>query len=82
LWNRKSNNIDDLTKLHALLVRQHTMRIIVFIVHALKNKVSFNALLELVGRLRNDRFSIVIFWDIVMSAIKKRLGYRMNVCDT
>ena len=71
-WTRTSSNEEDIALLRRLLIRQHTSRVIVSVLAALKSPFSLRELYESLLGVRDDMFSIFDALGLIFFGIKKK----------
>lgn len=70
-WSRESNNINDIEKLHKLLIRQHTLRNLRVILSALRKPYLIVRLFLAINKVQEKNFSFLVAFNLSLSFIKK-----------
>lgn len=77
-WNRKCENEQTIERLHQLLIRQHTMQVLLRILDAFKDFKSGRMIFTEVRQVTDDRFSFGAAFNIVIRALAKRIFRARN----
>jgi glycosyltransferase involved in cell wall biosynthesis len=72
-WSRKSDNIKDIDKLHKMLIKQSTSRILRQILIAFRRPYLIVSLFSAVIKIREKNFSFLAAFNLSLSFIKKKL---------